>query len=163
MSHTDEEDPGSPDIEPLLGSTDGCFVFLRAPMGLSCSGDNFCTSTDRFFSSLGTYLTKQVDDLMILATSWEDTEKKVRTVLEEARTAGCIFSIKKFAISNKVIVSGFEIDITDPQSGPKIGPDLGKIKALHDLPRPSNITEVRSLVGLISQLSTFIPDFAHMG
>ena len=48
MSHTDEEDPGSPDIKPLLGSTDGHFVFRRAPMGLSCSSNNFCTSTDAF-------------------------------------------------------------------------------------------------------------------
>merc|ERR1712105_477722 len=75
--------PESQDLTTFINSF-GRFMFLRAPMGLSSSGDNFCSATDQFFSGLGSYLCKQVDDLLVLGTSWEDAKMKVRTVLEEA-------------------------------------------------------------------------------
>ena len=41
----------------------GRFLFLRAPQGLSSSGDHFNATTDQFFSGLGEWLLKQVDDM----------------------------------------------------------------------------------------------------
>ena len=78
--------PESQDLTTFINAF-GCFVFLRAPMGLSLSGAAFCASMGRFFSGLGPYLCKQVDDLLVLGTSWEDAKKKVRKELEEAREA----------------------------------------------------------------------------
>ena len=41
-------------------------------------------------------------------------------------------------------------------------PDPVRIVALSEFPTPENITGVRSFLGLVNQLSGFIPDFAHM-
>ena len=43
----------------------GRYLFLRAPQGLSSSGDAFNANTDCFYSGLGKYLLKQVDDMYI--------------------------------------------------------------------------------------------------
>ena len=43
----------------------GPYLILRAPQGLSSSGDAFNANTDRFYSGLGSYLLKQVDDMYI--------------------------------------------------------------------------------------------------
>ena len=40
----------------------GHFLFLRAPQVLSSSDDHFYSATDQFFSGLGEWLVKQVDD-----------------------------------------------------------------------------------------------------
>ena len=43
----------------------GRYLFLRAPQGLSSSGDAFNSNTDRFYSGLVSHLLKQVDDMYI--------------------------------------------------------------------------------------------------
>ena len=45
------------------------FLFCRAPMGLSSSGDVFCDATDKFFAGLGEFMIKQVDDVLMIVTS----------------------------------------------------------------------------------------------
>ena len=47
----------------------GRYLFLRAPQGLSSSGDHFNCTTNQFFSGLGDWLIKQVDDMYIIAPS----------------------------------------------------------------------------------------------
>ena len=98
----------------------------------------------------------------MLGQSWDDIETKTRQVLTEACTNSCIFLIKKFTISEKGIVLGFQVDITDKEAGPQIRPDPAKLQALMDIPRPETLFEVRSLIGLLAQLSTFMPDFSHL-
>ena len=43
----------------------GHYLFLRAPQGLSSSGDHFNCTTDQFFYGLGDWLIKQVDDMYV--------------------------------------------------------------------------------------------------
>ena len=42
-----------------------------------------------------------------------------------------------------------------------IKPDPDRIRAITDFPKPTNLTGVRSFLGLAQQLSFFIPDFSH--
>ncbi|XP_068233597.1 uncharacterized protein [Palaemon carinicauda] len=39
-----------------------------------------------------------------------------------------------------------------------ISADLDKVSAIRDFPTPSNITDVRSFMGLVNQLADFTPD-----
>ena len=63
----------------------GRFCFQRAPQGLNSSGDGFNSNTDRFFSGLGDWLLKQVDDLYIQGTSLSDLSAKMEVVAKEAK------------------------------------------------------------------------------
>ena len=42
-----------------------------------------------------------------------------------------------------------------------VKPDPDRIRAIKDFPQPTNLTGVRSFLGLAQQLSFFIPDFSH--
>ena len=42
-----------------------------------------------------------------------------------------------------------------------VKPDPDRIQAITDFPQPTNLTGVRSLLGLAQQLSFFVPDFSH--
>merc|ERR1711905_30894 len=74
----------------------GRYCFTRTPQGLSSSGDHFCQVTDTFFSGIGDFLTKQVDDLLIQGSSLENLSKNLQTTLKEAQDKCCTFSISKF-------------------------------------------------------------------
>ena len=62
----------------------GRYLFLRAPQGLSSSGDVFNLNTGRFYSGLRSNLLKQVDDLYIQAVDMKDLDKKLRVAAKEA-------------------------------------------------------------------------------
>ena len=62
----------------------GRYLFLRAPQGLSSSGDAFNANTDRFYSGLGCHLLKQVDYMYIQAVSMDDLDSKLKLAAKEA-------------------------------------------------------------------------------
>ena len=76
----------------------GRYLFLRAPKGLSSSGDAFNANTDRFYSRLGKHLLKQVNNMYIQGTSMEDLDRKLRIAAKEAIQYGCMWSISKFYV-----------------------------------------------------------------
>ena len=90
------------------------YLFLRAPQGLSSSGDTFNANTDRFYSGLGKHLLKQVDDMYIHGTSMENLDRKLRVAAKEAIQYGCTWSISMFYAARPCnIVSGFRV-VSDP-------------------------------------------------
>merc|ERR1712163_32803 len=84
-----------PDQQNLTAfNTEFCsFLFLRARQGLTSSGDHFNATTDQFFSGLGEWLLKQVDDMYVLATSLENLTERLEVVAREAGKNGCTFFI----------------------------------------------------------------------
>merc|ERR1712237_301039 len=116
----------------------GRFCFTRSPQGLSSSGDHFCQVTDSFFSGIGDFLTKQVDDLLVQGSSESDLSQNLHTTLKEAREKGCTFSINKFQAGTEVVTSGFLIK-TDPtgKTKPTLGPDPDRIEKLAKMQRPT--------------------------
>ena len=108
----------------------GRYLFLRAPQGLSSSGDAFNANTDRFYSGLGKHLLKQVDNMYIQATSMDDLNRKLKVAAKEAIQYGCTWSIFKFYAARPCnIDSGFRV-ILDPSrlNPPSIGPNPERIQ-----------------------------------
>ena len=62
----------------------GRFLFLRAPQGLSSSGDHFNCTTDQFFSGLGNWLIKQVDDMYVTALSIAELRERLEITARES-------------------------------------------------------------------------------
>ena len=48
-------------------------------------------------------------------------------------------------------------------SSKEVRPDPEKLKAIKQFPQPTNVTEVKSFMGLANQLTNCNPDIAHMG
>ena len=80
---------------------------MRAPQGLSRSGDHFNSTTDQFFSRLGEWLIKQVDHRYVIATSLDELEFRLEIAAPEDEKYGVTWSISKFFASKDInIVSG---------------------------------------------------------
>ena len=64
-------------------------------------------------------------------------------------------SKRKFEVGRQIQFAGYLVG----ENGVK--PDPDRIRAIKDFPQPTNLTGVRSFLGLAQQLSFFIPDFSH--
>jgi hypothetical protein len=80
---------------------------------------------------------------------------KLDTILLRCKAIGITLSIKKCKISKEVAFAGYVV-----KQG-AIRPSPERAIALKEFPRPQNIHELRSFLGLAQQLAGFIPDLAH--
>jgi hypothetical protein len=133
----------------------GRYRYLRAPMGLSSSSDEWCKHSDRAIEGLH-FAKKIVDDILVWAPSLEELGNRVRQIANRCKALNVILSRKKFVIGEEIEFAGLIINANG------IKPDPTQVEALRKFPRPKDITGVRSFLGLANQLSGFVPDFAHM-
>ena len=132
----------------------GRYRFLRAPQGLSSSGDEFCLRSDRAIEGLP-WAHKLVDDILIEADTESDLFQRIRTLLDKMKEHKIICSKKKFQIGTTIPFAGYIV------SADGIKPDPERTKAIQDFPTPRNVSDVRSFLGLANQLGHFVPDLAH--
>ena len=133
----------------------GVFYFTRAPMGLAGSGDEFCSRTDEIFVDLD--ISKIVDDILIQGRTQEEVFQKFENLLQRCRKFGITLSRSKLLMAKENLkFSGFVIG----QSG--ISPDADKVESLRKFPTPTDITSLRSFLGLANQLGGFIPDMSQL-
>ena len=127
----------------------GRYKFLRAPMGLCSSGDEYNRRANMAFAQV-TNTVRVVDDILRFDSTFADHVKGVRAVLTAARDAGITLSPKKFKCARQTVQwAGYQIQ----QGGIAVDPE--KLKAISEFPRPTNITELRSFMGLVEQLAGF--------
>lgn len=97
-----------------------------------------------------------IDDLLIGGETMEQCIENVRKCLERLNEFNVKLRWEKCKFFQKsVIYLGHEI------SGDGIRPNQEKVRALVDAPRPENISQLRSYLGLINYYGRFIPNLAH--
>ena len=127
----------------------GRYRFLRAPQGLNCSGDEYNRRQDAAFDGQQD-LVRVVDDLLLYHEKFADHIAGLCRVLVAARQARITFNPNKFFFAQRQLMwAGFQIQ----QGGFAVDPD--KLRAIRDFPPPKNITELRSLLGLVEQFAGF--------
>ena len=132
----------------------GRYRFKRAPMGLNASGDEWCRRSDEALVGLHG-VKKLVDDLIIFAPNQEILLSRIRAVLQRCREHGITLSKRKFEIGDSVKFAGYILS----RDGVKPDPDM--LAAIAEFPTPSELTNLRSFLGLANQLGSFLPDLAH--
>lgn len=132
----------------------GRYKFLRATMGLVSAGDEYCRRTDAALGDLPN-LVKSVDDILIHGDSLEEHLGDVRAFLSRCRANKITLGRKKCLIAvDKCSWGGFTVSSTG------ISADPAKVEAIADFPRPTNITALRSFMGLAEQLGDFSLDLS---
>ena len=130
----------------------GRFKFLRAPMGLVSTGDEYCRRGNLALQGLGNFL-KVVDDILVHSETMEKHEQHLRALLDRCREHGITLNEQKFFCAAKdVSYCGFNISA----AGKQVHHD--KVAAIADFPPPTNLTELRSFMGLVQQLGDFSAD-----
>ena len=135
----------------------GRFRFLRAPMGLSCSSDEFCRRSDKVIEGLPG-IRKLVDDILVQAPDLNTLRVRISSLLECCKTHNFTLSRKKLEIGEAVEFAGQIVSHTGVQ------PDPSCLQGIRDFPIPKSVSELRSFLGMVNQLSTYHPGLAkHTG
>ena len=132
----------------------GRYRYLRATMGLSCPGDKYNRRQDIAFAGIENFV-RVVDDLLLFNRTFPAHISGLCSVLQAARDAGITFSPGKFEFAMKELMwVGYHIR----QGGYEVDPN--KLRAISEFPKPTNITELRSFMGLVEQLAGFSSEVA---
>ena len=85
----------------------GRYQYLRAPMGLSASSDEWCRMSDWIVEGLP-WAMKIVDDKLVWASDLSTLEQRVEEVLEHCKQINITISMKKFQIAEEFIFAHFQ-------------------------------------------------------
>ena len=133
----------------------GRFRWLRCPMGSSSSSDEWCRRSDDAVRGI-CGVSKLVDDVLVVSNSIEQLEERLMKVLTKCREAGIALSRRKFEIGESIQFAGYTL------SADGVRPDDKKLAAIAKFPTPTDVSKLRSFLGLANQLIHFVPDLASV-
>ena len=94
-----------------------------------------------------------IDDILVAGTDEQDHLNTLPKVLERLSTAGFRLNQKKCQFNrSSVTYLGHVID------GNGLHPTEEKLKAVKDAPRPKDVTDLKSFLGLLMFYSRFLPN-----
>jgi len=98
-----------------------------------------------------------VDDVVVYSKTWEDHLRDVELVLQKFKECGITLNLKKCVLAqNQLLYLGHIV------SKEGIRPNPDKVKAVKDFLRPSTLSQMRSFLGMTSQLRKFVKDYASI-
>ena len=136
----------------------GHYEFLVMPFGLTNAPAAFMDLMNRVFKNfLDQFVIVFIDDILVYSRSKEEHEEHLRIVLQTlrknrlyAKFKKCEFWLEQVAFLGHVI------------SKKGISVDPGKIEAVSNWPRPTNVHEVRSFLGLAGYYRRFVEGFSKI-
>ena len=135
----------------------GRYRFLRAPMGLSCSSDEFCRRSDKIIEGLPG-VRKLVDDILIQAPNAETLQLRIDMLIARCQEHNFTLSRRKLEIGESVEFAGQIVSKEGVRPNPKF------LQGLRDFPIPKSAQELRSFLGMVNQIASYRPDIArHTG
>ena len=127
------------------------YMFQRAPQGLVTSGDEYGRRGDQALDGVPR-TSKVVDDILAHDEDYANHLDHVWTILERCEEHGITLN------PEKVDFAASEVEFCGYKLSPKgFVPDGQKVDAIASFPTPTNITDLRSFLGMVVQLSEFSP------
>ena len=97
-----------------------------------------------------------VDDILISAPTIKILTSRIQALLQRCREHNFILSQKKFEIGSSVEFAGHVINAEG------VFPQGNKLQGIQDFPPPTNLTQLRSFIGMCNQLQSFSPNLANL-
>lgn len=152
-----ELDDKSSDLTTFQSPTGSRYKWKRLPFGLSVSSEIFERKLMEAFEGLkGVHVI--ADDVLIagigdsVADATVDHDKRFQAFLDRCAKEGIVLNQKKFHLRQRTVkLAGFLIG----EDG--VRPDPDKVKAIMEMPAPTDVTGTRRLLGVINFLAKFIP------
>lgn len=134
----------------------GRYKFHRLPFGIISAPEVFQKRNQKLFGDIpGVEI--YFDGLIIAGVTREDNDKSLHQVLERARAHNVKFNSEKYQFRvNQVKYMGFII------SDKGIKADPSNVRAITELEKPVNKSDVRRFLGMVNFLSKFIPNVSQI-
>ena len=110
-----------------------------------------------FARILGDFVVVYLDDLNVFSRNFNEHLKHLREVFERLRNAGLKLKAKKCQFFKKELAFLGHVVGEDG-----VKPDPGKVIAIKAHPVPTNLTELRQFLGLVSYYRKFIEGFGKI-
>lgn len=136
----------------------GYFKYKRMPFGLCNSGATLCRLVDRIIGcDMEPFVFVYLDDIIVATPTFEKHFEILEKLAKRISDAGLTISVSKSRFCMKTLkYLGYIV------SEEGLRPDPEKISAISNYPQPTNIKDVRRLLGLAGWYRRFIPDFASI-
>lgn len=135
----------------------GRYCFKRLPFGITSAPEIFqrkMLETLEGLEGVAVFM----DDILIYGTSMEQHDARLEKVLQRVESAGLKLNKEKCSLrQSQLRFLGHLID----QSG--VRPDPDKVEAIHQLPPPENVQELKRVLGMVNYLGRFVPALAAVG
>ena len=136
----------------------GHYGFLVLPFGLTNAPAAFMDLMKRVFKLyLDKFVVVFIDDILIYSKSHVEHEEHLRIVLQTLRTHQLYEKLSKCEFwLNSVSFLGHVIS----KEGVRVDPK--KVEVVSNWPRPTNVTEIRSFLGMAGYYRRFVKDFSRI-
>ncbi|CAG9137931.1 unnamed protein product [Plutella xylostella] len=158
LKHAYEQCLLSEDSQPYTAITThmGTFAYRRTPYGLSCIPEKFQKLMEETLRGVpGTVVF--LDDICCTGANEKEHISNLRAVLERLRNMGLTIKLSKCEfMKNEVKYLGFIID----KDG--LRPDPTKLEAISSAPRPEDVSQLKSFLGMLNYYGKFIPNLSSL-
>ena len=139
-----------------INTPKGLFQYERLPFGISSAPSLFQRIMENLLSDLH-HVSVYLDDILVTGRDESDHLHNLHLVLQRLDEAGLTLkkSKCKFAVPT-VEYLGHVID----EHG--LHPSESKVRAIRNAPTPTNVTELKSFLGLLNYYHKFLPDLATL-
>ena len=125
-------------------------------MGLSATGDEYCRRGARITDELEN-TERVMEDTLFYDTDVKQHYEKVRKYLLKCRENQITLNRDKFEFAQRELkYVGYIVGADGISADPE------KIRAINDFPKPTNISELRSFLGLSNQLGNFTKELSAL-
>jgi len=136
-----------------VATPEGLFQYKRLQFGLHGAPPTYQRLMDRVLRPHRDYAAAYLDDIVIHGEEWGTHLRRVDAVLHALRTVNpkkCRFCLRHADYLGYTIGGGC------------VKPQVGKIEAIRDWPRPRTKKQVRAFIGLASYYRRFVPHFSAL-
>ena len=133
----------------------GRYCFRRLPFGLSVSQDIFQQRMDTIIAQVPGCVCI-ADDVAVFGRTEEEHDANLWRLLEVAQKEGLVFNSAKCVVKTQSI--NFFGSLYTSQG---ICPDPSKLEDVREMPSPQNKDELQRILGMMTYLSPYIPNYAE--
>uniref|UniRef100_A0A3B3DHQ9 ribonuclease H n=1 Tax=Oryzias melastigma TaxID=30732 RepID=A0A3B3DHQ9_ORYME len=134
----------------------GRYYFNRLPFGIASAPEHFQKMMVTEVTNGLEGVLCHMDDILMWGKTQEEHDVRLHALLEKAQKAGITLNIDKCEFTcHTVKFLGHVITAAGVQ------PDPEKTSAVQEMNAPTNVSELRSFLGMVNQLGRFIPNLAE--
>ncbi|XP_048004084.1 uncharacterized protein K02A2.6-like [Leguminivora glycinivorella] len=138
-----------------FGTPFGRFQFTRLPFGINCASEVFHAKIKQLLEGLDG-VDSFIDDIICWGRTKQEHDERLIALLEKARSINLKFNKSKCKIGvEEVTYLGHVFN----KNGMK--PDCSKVKAIIEMPSPTDKKSLERFLGATNYLSKFIPSYSE--